>query len=409
MSSILGGGEGPDAATIERPAPAPSARGGFFDDCHAQAVLEEQLLPQLIRRIGPRRQLRIWSAACGDGEELFAVAIALRRMLPERADWRLGLLGSDDDPQAIRRARRGSFTEAAFVDAPAGFRQRHFRRGADGRWTVLPQIRRMLDFSTIALESDRYPSLLNHTGGSDLILCRQRLARLPAERAQRVLAALSRCLREDGWLLLGTGEPLPPLPAGLQLQPCAGATVLRKVAAARRPPCQPALAPEQAREAAEDAYRDGDFATAAGYLLQLLDADPGDIDAIELLVRSEANQGRLGEALAYCQRALAIQPNRPGGHYLRACLLLELGAPGEAMQALQRALCLDPGMLLAHFSLGNLARRLGRLAEAERHFANARALVQRLPAEQALVDADGISAGRLTELIDAQHDSPAAR
>jgi chemotaxis protein methyltransferase CheR len=405
MTPVLtrGPGPGPVGASKADHTSVPAERGGFHDDCHAYAVLEERLLPQLVRSAGPRRQLRIWSAGCGDGADLYAVAIGLRPLLSDRAAWRLALLGSDADPAAVWRARLGLFDEAAFADSPAGFRQRNFRRSGEGRWAVLPQIRRLVDFAVIALDSDRYPSLLNHTGASDLIICRGQLGRLDGASAQRLLVDLARCLREDGWLLLGTGEPLPPLPAGLEPQPCAGATVLRKLGA-RRPACVAALPPSAARQKALEAYRDGDFATASVQLLRRLESMPADIESIELLIRSEANLGRLDQALAYCQRALGSAPTRPAVHYLRACVLLELGATGEAMQALQRALCLDPGYLIAHFALGSLARRLGRQAEAERHFANARALVHRLPAEQVLVDADGVTAGRMAALIASQHD-----
>ena len=64
-----------------------------------------------------------------------------------------------------------------------------------------------------------------------------------------------------------------------------------------------------------------------------------------------------------------------------------------------RALYLDPDFVLAHFGLGNLRLAQGRQREAERHFRNTLALLQRHPRDEPLPESDGLSAGRLVEII----------
>jgi chemotaxis protein methyltransferase CheR len=60
---------------------------------------------------------------------------------------------------------------------------------------------------------------------------------------------------------------------------------------------------------------------------------------------------------------------------------------------------LDPDFVLAHFALGNLARNEGKFREADRHFEHALALTRAQPHDEILPESEGITAGRLSEII----------
>jgi chemotaxis protein methyltransferase CheR len=119
------------------------------------------------------------------------------------------------------------------------------------------------------------------------------------------------------------------------------------------------------------------------------------------LARALANQGKLAEALTWCDRWIAAEKLNAAGHYLRAVVLLEQGNPEQARRSLQRAIYLLPDFVLAHFALGNLARSAGRNGEADKHFANALHLLSRLQPDTLLPESDGLTAARLTETITA--------
>jgi chemotaxis protein methyltransferase CheR len=117
------------------------------------------------------------------------------------------------------------------------------------------------------------------------------------------------------------------------------------------------------------------------------------------LARVDANQGHLAGALAWCEKALAADKLNPGYHYLLATILQERGQTTESMQSLQRALYLDQHFVLAHFALGTLTRRQGRLKESHKHFANALALLNAYGQDEILPESEGMTAGRLREII----------
>ena len=121
--------------------------------------------------------------------------------------------------------------------------------------------------------------------------------------------------------------------------------------------------------------------------------------AISLQTRALANQGQHADALAASERWIASDKMDSAAHYVHAMILQEMGERQSARDALHRAVYLQPDFALAHFALGNLARAEGRNAQADKHFANALHLLRSWPPDALLPESDGMSAGRLVEII----------
>jgi chemotaxis protein methyltransferase CheR len=117
------------------------------------------------------------------------------------------------------------------------------------------------------------------------------------------------------------------------------------------------------------------------------------------MARACANLGRLAEAVEWCEQAIAADKLNPAYQYLFATIQQEQGQNDAAAQSLTRALYLDPDFVLAHFALGNLRLAQGRRREAELHFDTALALLHAHPHDEPLPESEGLTAGRLTEII----------
>jgi chemotaxis protein methyltransferase CheR len=122
--------------------------------------------------------------------------------------------------------------------------------------------------------------------------------------------------------------------------------------------------------------------------------------AMALLAHAYANGGNLTEALLWCEKAIAADKMRAGSHYLRATILQEQNQLDEAVASLRRAIYLDPDFVVAHFALGNLARRQGKMKEVEKHFFNALQLARGYGQNDVLPESEGITAGRLCDIIE---------
>jgi chemotaxis protein methyltransferase CheR len=120
---------------------------------------------------------------------------------------------------------------------------------------------------------------------------------------------------------------------------------------------------------------------------------------MQLLAKAYANLGRFSEARECCEQAIAADRLRAPNYYLLAVILQEEGRLEEAATALNRAIYIDHDYVPAYFALGNLSLQVGRKREAQRNFANALRILEKLDPHDALPEADGLTAGRLAEII----------
>lgn len=398
----------------------------FFREKRSLEILGEQILPQLLQSRSQERRLRIWSAGCSTGEEAYTIAILLDRLIPDFKAWNITILATDFNPEFLRKAAQGVYGEWSFRDAPGWLRERYFIKGKGGRFEILPRIRKMVTFSYLNFADDVYPSLSNNTSAMDIIFCRNVLMYFTAQRAKQVAGNFYRALVDGGWLIVSPSEASNALFSPLVPVEFPGAMLYRKTAGsgsqshlggypvpllfeeAEAVPLMPLVAPAEP-VAAILPEPPGTATTAAN----LSAAQAGQAQARQAdervlpsrMARSCANQGKLGEALEWCEKAIATDKMNPAHHYLLATILQEQGRHDTAIQSLMRALYLDPDFVLAHFTLGNLHQSQGRYRQAQRHFENVLLLLRQHPPDETLPEADGLTAGRLAEIATALLES----
>lgn len=416
----------------------------FFRDKQTLEALSENILPKLIRtRRGREQRLRIWSAACCSGEEPYSLAILLHQLLPDLQDWQVTITATDINARFLHKAAAGIYGEWSFRNAPSGLKARYFTRNADGRYVIVPEIRRMVTFAHLNLVEDAYPSLATDTNAMDLIFCRNVLMYFTPLQISKVIGKLGDALVQDGWLAVSPSEASHALFPQFAQENFPGAILYQKSNATARkeqlwksssrdemtrlvtpvtatplpwalpvplavpqessplPPAKTVLAeaPLTAAARAELLYQQGHYSEAVDTLLTSSGRRAPDVQTFSLLARALANQGKLTDALTWCERWIAADKLDTAGHYLRAIILLEQGDPEQARASLQRALYLDHDFVPAHFALGNLARSREKFGEADKHFANALNLLRRYQSDDLLPATDGLTAGRLTETI----------
>jgi chemotaxis protein methyltransferase CheR len=398
----------------------------FFREPAVFAMLEGEILPALMRaRPECARRLRIWSAGCATGEEPYSIAISISKMIPDMQDWDITLLATDINPRFQQTASEGVYREWSFRNTPPWIAARYFSRQPGDRLAILPAIKKMVTFAYLNLVDDVYPSPLTNTMAMDVIFCRNVLMYLAPEQAKKVVHKLYDALADGGWLIVSPSETSQALFASFQPLNIPGAILYRKDPGGELPvaSCEPPVAsqtsvgcpvsrPESAHETLRSnppeltLYREalalhqqGRYMEVADTVRELCACDPSNPQALTLLARVCANQGRLTEARQWCERALAADRLNAGVHYLRATILQEQGAVDEAVLALRRALYLDQNFVLAHMGLGTLALRQGKYKVAGKHFETMLALLSAYRPDEILPESEGMTAGRLREII----------
>jgi chemotaxis protein methyltransferase CheR len=393
----------------------------FFREPKAFDALRGSILPELLRRRRGREQrLRLWSAACSTGEEAYSLAILVQQLLPDWQDWEVTILATDINEHSLQKAVAGVYGEWSFRESSSEFKERYFTRGANGRFTIAPEIRQCVHFAHMNLAQDGFSSATINTGSMDVIFCRNLLIYFTAAHARQLVENLRRSLLDEGWLVVSPSECSQALFSQFAAVNFPGSILYRKgnpqegSASNWAPPAESAataFAPPQASVAPFASTLAPEMRPAVPEMLhaapevhpavpeQVLPAGTESSQTFSLQARTLANQGRHAEALVWCERWIAADKIDAAAHYVHATVLQEMGQREAARRSLQRAVYLQPGFALAHFVLGNFARAAARPAEADRHFANALHVLRDSPPDALLPESDGLTAGRLVEII----------
>ncbi|WP_170125554.1 CheR family methyltransferase [Jannaschia seohaensis] len=158
--------------------------------------------------------LRIWSAACSNGSELYSTLISLKEH-DARATRHLRVegIGTDLSQAILRAARQGVYTANEIKGLSEARRKQFVLRAKDGsdRYRIVPELRNLCRFDPINLTEmgNDGPSL------ADLILLRNVLIYFDPPTQKRVVAALCARLRPHGVLMTGHTETVSQLPTGM--------------------------------------------------------------------------------------------------------------------------------------------------------------------------------------------------
>src|SRR5207249_869197 len=82
----------------------------FFRDTAVWDALATRIIPQTLARRRPDEPLRIWSAGCATGAEVYSLAILLATILGlDQYAARVRITATDVDDEALRQVRAGRY------------------------------------------------------------------------------------------------------------------------------------------------------------------------------------------------------------------------------------------------------------------------------------------------------------
>jgi chemotaxis protein methyltransferase CheR len=351
-----------------------------------------------IRPRPPDGPLRVWSAGCASGEEAYTIAGVL---LEEGRAAPACVLATDVSARAIAAAQEGVYGPWSLRGLPGPARTRWLRPEGE-RWTVLPELRRLVGFRTHNLVADPPPP-----GAFDVVLCRNVLIYFDRPTAEHVLRMLFDAVRPGGLVALAPTEISLAEPLGFERIEHPGGALWRKApagGAARAPARAPGRtagaarsAPDAPRTAPQPAPPPRTAPAAAPGSGREPDESGRTPDPLEAARRAAAEGRWLDaerEASAVGERQLRPEP------FLFAAAAAEArGDPAAALGWLGRALFLDPGHAVARASMVPLLERTGRPEEAARARRLALEALESVPGDALLPGVEPIAAGALRSAL----------
>jgi len=181
----------------------------FFRNPLSFACLERIVLPALAERkkAGDDRELRIWSAACAEGQEAYSAAILCDELL-STADSGLScrIFATDIDERALAAAAAGVYDSAALGNVSLKRLTAYFSKKADA-FALVPRIRGSVEFSVFDLLTNggTCPPMSIY-GDFDIVFCGNLLFYYKPERRKRILERIINCLAPGGYLVTGEAE-----------------------------------------------------------------------------------------------------------------------------------------------------------------------------------------------------------
>ena len=182
----------------------------FRDRVPFQAL--HAIVPDLLQANRYSQSLRIWSAACSTGQEIYSIAMVLQEMAVKLAGFKVDLVATDISSAVLDKAASGIFCRFEVERGlPPDVLGKNFSvRGED--WIIDERIKRQVRFQRQNLLED-FSSL----GRFDLVFCRNVLIYFNDETRRSILKRIGRQLNPGGLLALGSAESMVGLSAGYVL------------------------------------------------------------------------------------------------------------------------------------------------------------------------------------------------
>jgi chemotaxis protein methyltransferase CheR len=196
----------------------------FFREPHHFDMLAAEFEGRLGDRARRGDPVRIWSAACSNGQEPYSAAMTILDVLPEAGGLDVKILATDIDPNMLAEAREGAYSAEAAQPIPAAMRTRFGTPGGDrAAFTVGRAVRDLVVFNALNLIGP-WPMRKKF----DVIFCRNVAIYFDDPTQERLWSRLADACAPSGLLCIGHSERISG-PAEQRFELC-GLTSYRRSA-----------------------------------------------------------------------------------------------------------------------------------------------------------------------------------
>ena len=147
--------------------------------------------------------IRIWSAACSTGQEIYSLAIILKELLPDMKRYNIKLLGTDISDEALSKASYGHYNKFEIERGLDKDKLQRYFTLNHNNWKIRDDIRAMAVFQKFNLMSP-----FSGIGKFDIIFCRNVAIYFNNEGRKKLFDKIADILEPDGYLIIGATESL---------------------------------------------------------------------------------------------------------------------------------------------------------------------------------------------------------
>lgn len=173
----------------------------FFRDSKPFEQIRDLVIPR-VRQARAAGKMRLWSAACSNGQEPYSISMTLLEQRQAMGILSWEILATDLDTQVLTKAQEGIYTQFEVQRGmPITLLVKYFGQIGNNQWRIKDEVRNSISF--------RLHNLLQPCtayGKFDVIFCRNVLIYFDEETKRGALARLADALEPHGLLFLGAAE-----------------------------------------------------------------------------------------------------------------------------------------------------------------------------------------------------------
>ena len=191
----------------------------FYREPKHFEFLIETILPEYISRNDRGKKLKVWSAGCSSGEEVYTLSFVLSDFFAQHSGYDFSLLGTDISTRILKKAIDGIYEERKVEPVPMEVKKKYLLRSKDKEKKlvrIVPHLRAKAKFMRLNFMDEVYAV----DEEFDIIFCRNVLIYFDRPTQEKVINNLSQKLKKGGYFFLGHSESINGLKVPLvQLKP----------------------------------------------------------------------------------------------------------------------------------------------------------------------------------------------
>ncbi|MBF0465466.1 MAG: hypothetical protein HQK88_11885 [Nitrospirae bacterium] len=337
-------------------------------------VLTSKILPELMESKPKGAKIRLFSAGCATGEELYSIIISVSDSFGTTALDLFHFVGADIDNPVIDKAHRAVYGSLSFRSFPELLRKKYFTQEDETHFKVDTQITRHAHFETFNLLDT---TLIHNFTAMDVIFYRNVSIYFDKEIQRRVFDNLAMLLNDGGYLFVSSVETFGHKHGSLSLIEMDGVFVFKKLPEAvssgssvslkHKPPKRDTFKrinsgavknektvepqPEALLDEARVLLKDKKFEAAIKVLEPLTEDGKGAIHANVLRGAALFNLKRIDEAKNIFLKTLDADRWSFDCSMFLALIAQYAGDKSETIRRFKEAIYINPSSWLAHYLL----------------------------------------------------------
>ena len=181
----------------------------FFREINHFKYLSMTLLPLMADNcMSEGRPLKIWSAACSSGEEVYSLAITIEefKRLHSAANLQYEILATDISQTVLKIAEKRMYPAESISGFPYHIKKNYFQQGV-GSFHSIVRVKEELK-SNVCFVKHNLLDPLPKGNLFDVVFCRNVMIYFDTESKRRLLENLKRMMSPEGYLFIGHSESL---------------------------------------------------------------------------------------------------------------------------------------------------------------------------------------------------------